>query len=88
MNKDQEEKQDEKKYHELLKPHLDGLFSGRYDLAIKNKDDDSTINLTEIVRLLVLHQREVSQKLLGIADLIKTSELPHKKGKEVMDTTE
>ena len=75
MNKDP----DEKSYAEQIKPHLDGLFSGKYDLIVKNEEEKSSINLTEIIRLVVLTQHTVSQKLLDLEDLIKTSDLPRKK---------
>ena len=70
---------DEKSYAEQIKPHLDGLFSGKYDLIVKNEEEKSSINLTEIIRLVVLTQHTVSQKLLDVEDLIKTSDMPRKK---------
>lgn len=75
MNKEEPEKS----YSELMKPHLDGLFSGKYEIMIKCKEDDSEICLTEIIRLLVVHQREISQKLMGISDLIRSVEGPRKR---------
>lgn len=70
---------EQKSYAEQMKPHLDGLFSGKYDFVIKNEEEASQINLTEIIRLVVLTQRNISQKMLDIEDALKDSDKPRKK---------
>jgi len=85
MNKEPEMTEEQKSYAEKMKPHMDGLFSGKYDLVVKNDEEKSSINLTEIIRLVVLTQRNASQKIMEIEDMIKTTDLPRKKTMEQID---
>lgn len=52
---------------ELYKASLTKLFSGRYEVMVR-AEDETSLNFTELIRLLVKTVRNVSQKILDLED--------------------
>lgn len=45
---------------------LGKLFSGKYEVTVTNNDDGSTLNFTELLRLVIKTTQNISQKILDL----------------------
>ena len=62
----------ETEMNKSLQEHLEKLFSGKYDVMVKCPDDETQLNFSELMRLVVHTLRSVSQKIIQLEELEQT----------------
>ena len=59
-----------------LQKHFSGelakLFSGRYEVTVTQEDDGTTLNFTELLRLIVKTTQNVCKKVIALEDMEHT----------------